>query len=46
MNTFTLASRDLIGNAHYMKQLERDYRFPVFVVKENDDGTRELIRVE
>ena len=38
--------REYRGNAHFMSQLEREYRFPVNVYKETEDGSRELVRVE
>lgn len=46
MNVFTLPSRELIGNVHYSKQLEREYRFPVEVFQEDENGIRTLLRVE
>ena len=39
-------TREQIGNRHFMKQLEREYSFPVTVYKLREDGTRELVRVE
>lgn len=38
--------REYMGNAHFMKQLEREYSFPINVYRENQDGTRELVRID
>lgn len=46
METLISNFREYRGNAHFMKQLERSYDFPVSVYQENEDGTRELLRVE
>lgn len=46
MDTIVSNYREHMGNAHFMKQLEREYAFPVSVYQENEDGTRELVRVE
>ena len=46
MNTFTLTSRELIGEAHSRSQLYRQYSFPVLVYKINEDGSRDLVRIE
>ena len=46
MNLFTLSSRDLIGDTHYMKQLEDIPVFPVEVFQEDEHGFRTLLRVE
>jgi hypothetical protein len=46
MNTATTPLREHIGNAHFMKQLQREYRFEVQVYKEDENGSRTLLRVE
>lgn len=42
----TTSFREWAGNQHFMSCLHRSYDFPVEVFKENEDGSRELIRVE
>jgi hypothetical protein len=39
-------SREWIGNHEFMKQLDREYSFPVNVYRENEDGTRDLVRID
>jgi len=46
MDTVISNFREYRGNAHFMSQLEREYRFEVSVYRETEDGTRELVRVE
>ncbi|WP_371666315.1 hypothetical protein OG306_33325 [Streptomyces sp. NBC_01241] len=46
MDTNTLTSRDLIGSIHFMKQLQREYNFPINVFQEDEHGNRTLLRVE
>lgn len=46
MDTIVSNYREFMGNAHFMKQLEREYIFPIKVYKEAEDGTRELVRVD
>ena len=46
METFISSTREIIGNQNFMKQLDRFYDFPVSVYKENEDGTRVLVRTE
>jgi len=46
METMISSTREWIGNNHFMKQLERQYNFPVSVYKEHEDGTRTLLRTE
>jgi len=43
---FNIDSREQIGNIHWQKQFEREYKFPVEVYRKVADGTRELVRVE
>lgn len=38
--------REFAGNAHFMKQLQREYFFPVEVYQEDQNGARTLLRVE
>lgn len=38
--------RDYAGNIHFMRQLQREYRFDVQVFKEDENGDRTLLRVE
>lgn len=38
--------REYAGTTHFMKQLQRDYRFEVQVYKEDENGSRTLLRVE
>ncbi|MEU0912161.1 hypothetical protein [Streptomyces althioticus] len=45
-NVTISSSREWIGNTHFMKQLDRFYDFPVNVYRENEDGSRVLIRTE
>lgn len=42
----TLSSREIRGTAHFMKQLDRTYEFPISVFLEDENGTRTLLRVE
>lgn len=46
METPAFDFREYTGNAHFMSQLHRTYDFPVNVYRENEDGTRVLVRVE
>lgn len=46
METLVTPLREIIGNINFMKQLEREYAFPVNVYQENEDGTRVLLRTE
>ncbi|MFD5308285.1 hypothetical protein [Streptomyces ardesiacus] len=46
INYYEQSSRDIIGGQHFMKQLEREYDFPVNVFQVNKDGSRALVRVE
>jgi len=46
METLVTPFREIIGNINWMKQLDRFYDFPVSVYKENEDGTRVLVRTE
>lgn len=46
INYYGQSSRDIIGDQHFMKQLEREYDFEVLVFRLNRDGSRELVRVE
>ena len=46
MDTIVSNYREYMGTAHFMKQLNREYFFPVEVYKENEDGTRELVRID
>ena len=46
METLVSNYREWAGNNHFMKQLDRFYDFPVSVYKENEDGTRVLVRTE
>lgn len=48
MDTFSPAVnfREYAGNVHFMKQLQREYQFPIEVYKENEHGSRTLLRVE
>lgn len=43
---FNIDMREQIGTIHFMKQLQRSYDFPVEIFRVNEDGSRELIRVE
>ena len=43
---YSKSLRDQVGNAHFLKQLEREYDFPVEVFRLTVDGGRELVRVE
>jgi hypothetical protein len=38
--------REYMGNAHFMRQLDREYIFPVEVYTVKENGKRELVRVE
>lgn len=38
--------REIMGNAHFMRCLEREYVFPVNVYQENEDGSRVFLRTE
>lgn len=38
--------REWIGNNEFMSCLDREYVFPVFVYKINEDNTRDLVRIE
>lgn len=38
--------REFMGNAHFMSQLDREYNFPVRVYQINEDGTRDLVRID
>lgn len=44
--TYGQSTRDWVGNHNFMKQLFREYVFPVEVFRVDENGTRELIRVE
>lgn len=46
MDTMISNYREYAGNLHFMSCLQREYRFEVQVFKENEDGSRELVRVE
>lgn len=46
METIVSNYREFIGNAHFMRQLEREYAFPVEVYQEVEDGSRELVRID
>jgi hypothetical protein len=46
MDTIVSNYREYMGNAHFMKQLYREYDFPVSVYRENEDGTRSLVRID
>ncbi|WP_395759501.1 hypothetical protein OIE82_27245 [Streptomyces althioticus] len=46
METLVTPFREIIGNINWMKQLERQYSFPIDVYKENEDGSRTLLRTE
>ncbi|MET9816900.1 hypothetical protein [Streptomyces sp. NPDC006355] len=39
-------SREWIGNHEFMKQLDREYNFPVLVYKINEDNSRDLVRID
>lgn len=46
INYYGQSSRDIIGDQHFMKQLEQIPVFPVSVFQTNEDGSRALVRVE
>jgi hypothetical protein len=46
METIVSNYREFMGNAHFMSQLDREYSFPVNVYRENEDGTRDLVRID
>jgi hypothetical protein len=40
------AYREWMGDHEFMKQIDREYLFPVDVYKEEEDGSRTLLRSE
>jgi hypothetical protein len=46
LDHYVSSFREYAGNAHFMKQLEREYSFPVNVFQTTEDGSRALVRVE
>ncbi|WP_198544773.1 MULTISPECIES: hypothetical protein [unclassified Streptomyces] len=38
--------REYRGNMHFMRQLQREYQFPIQVFQEDENGRRTLLRVE